>query len=263
LSARQLLHDMICLLGVVALVWAFHVYVRVLPTPWLAAMWFLLALLIALAHFHHGRVRRRAFLAVYIAPESPLQAWLRGGVLLALRGLLLGTVLALVLMLGLARVGSGWPWLALIGSVPLLVLLRAWLLRRMAPHASTAYLPLLSWRMAALAVGILLVMALAWLALQQEYPAFAGVSLERAVWHMVDQEHARSAPAQALLQAAAAKDGLRLWLAQQLMPVPGISPMQLLGWALVFAAEALFVWSYLLLSHGVLIGAGAYDRAWR
>ena len=113
---------------------------------------------------------------------------------------------------------------------------------------------------ASLATGAALVAAGVLLALQRSYPDFAGVGLERAVWHLVDQEQARSGILLALLQGLAAADGLRLWLAQQLLPVPGTSAWQLLGWAVVLAEETLFVWSYLLLAHGVLTGVGAHDR---
>jgi hypothetical protein len=147
--------------------------------------------------------------------------------------------------------------------MPVLVLSRAWLAGRLAGHAGALYLPILSWRLAAAAVGGLLAALLVLLAFHQAYPDFAGVSLERAVWHMVDREQARSGPAQALLQLAAAKDGLRLWLAQQFMPAPATSLAQALGWLLVLAEEGLFVWSYLLMGHGVLIGAGSIDRAER
>jgi hypothetical protein len=226
-------------------------------------VWGLFTALIAAALQRRARIRRRAFLAVYVAATSPLQRWLQGGVLLALRSVLLGATLALLLMVALARIGDFRVWVALIAAVPALVILRAWLLGRLAGHAGALYLPILSWRLAALLVGGVLTGLLVLLAWHHSYPDFAGVSLERAVWHLVDLERARSGPAQVLLQAAAAKDGLRLWLAQQLMPAPASSLLQGLGWLLVLAEEVLFVWSYLLLSHGLLIGAGTIDRAGR
>jgi hypothetical protein len=262
-DARGLLRDLLCLLGAAALAWAYYVYARVLPTPALFAAWGVFSALIATALLYRARIRRRAFLAVYVAEASPLQRWLRGGVLLALRPLLLGALLALLLMVALARIDEARTWLVLIAAGPTLVLLRAGLLGRLRRHAGALYLPLLSWRAAAWPVGAALVALLLWLAFHQAYPDFAAVSLERAVWHMVDQEQARSGPGLVLLQAAAAKDGLRLWLAQQLMPAPATSLVQLLGWLLVLAEEVLFVWSYLLLSHGLLIGAGTVDRAGR
>jgi hypothetical protein len=181
-------------------------------------------------------------------------------VLLGLRPALLGAILGLVLMIALARIGDARVWPALVLAGPALVLVRAWLQQRLAAHAGALYLPILSWRLAALLVGGLLTAMFVALAWHQAYPDFAGVSLERAVWHLVDQEQARSPAAQVLLQAAAVKDALRLWLAQQLMPAPATSLVQLLGWLLVLAEEVLFVWSYLLLGHGLLIGAGTVDR---
>lgn len=258
-----MLRDLLCLLGAAALAWAYYVVARVLPTPALLLAWGIFTALIATALFHRARIRRRAFLAVYIAGASPLQRWLRGGVLLAFRPVVLGALLALLLMVALARIPDQRAWLALIVTGPALVLMRAWLAGRFAGHAGALYLPVLSWRAAALPVGVGLVCLLVWLAYHQAYPEFAGVSLERAVWHLVDQEQARSGPALVLLQAAAAKDALRLWLAQQFMPHPATSLVQLLGWLLILAEEMLFVWSYLLLSHGILIGAGTVDRAGR
>lgn len=257
------MRDLLCLLGAAALAWSYYVFSRVLPTPALVIVWVLFTALIATALVNRARIRRRAFLAVYVAQASPLQGWLRGGVLLTLHPALLGALLALLLMVALARIGDYRAWLALIATGPALVLLRAWLSGRLAEHAGALYLSILSWRAAALPVGAALTLLLVWLAFHQAYPDFRGVSLERAVWHLVDQEQARSAPAQVLLQAAAAKDGLRLWLAQQLMPAPASSLVHLLGWLLVLAEEVLFVWSYLLLSHGILIGAGTLDRAGR
>jgi hypothetical protein len=261
LVAPPVWHDILCLLVVAALAWGFHVFARILPTAALLLAWLLFTALIAAALLRRARVRRRAFLAVWIAPESALKRWLRGGVLLALRPVLLGAGLALFLLVALARIQDPRIWLALIAAGPALVLLRALLARRLARHAGALYLPILSWRAAALPVGAALTVALLALAWHQAYPDFAGVSLERAVWHLVDQEQARSAPGLALLQAAAAKDALRLWLAQQLMPAPASSLWNLLGWLLVLAEEVLFVWSYLLAGHGILTRMGAHDRS--
>jgi hypothetical protein len=95
---------------------------------------------------------------------------------------LLGALLALLLMVAVARVGDDRVRVALIAAVPALALLRAWLLRRLADHAGALYLPILSWRLAALLVGGGLTVLLVWFAYHQAYPDFAEVSLERAVW---------------------------------------------------------------------------------
>lgn len=260
MSNRALLHDLSCLLAVLAGAWAVHLYARVLPTSVLAALWVVLGATIAAALWVRARRRRRAFLAVHVLAESPFQHRLRGGPFMALRVLLPGGLLGLALLLALARSRDPGTWMVLLAAMPVLVLLRAAAWRAMAGHLTAPFLPLLSWRVASLATGAALVAAGVLLALQRSYPDFAGVGLERAVWHLVDQEQARSGILLALLQGLAAADGLRLWLAQQLLPVPGTSAWQLLGWAVVLAEETLFVWSYLLLAHGVLTGVGAHDR---
>lgn len=260
MTPRQVFADALALLGVTALSWAFHVYARILPTSGVLACWLLFSALAAAGLWRQGRVRRRAFLAAYVAGGSPLQRLLRGGPLMAARALLLGGVLAVALMLSLARIDDLRVWLALIAAPAALVLLRAWLHRRLRAHASPVFLPLLSWRACALVIGAGLVLLLAAFALDRAYPDFTGISLERAVWHMVDREVARSAPWEAMLQGLAAADGLRLWLGQQLMPAPAESALQLFGWLLVLGQQALFAWSYLLCGYGVLAAVGALDR---
>lgn len=255
--------DLFWLVAATALAWLFHLYVRLLPTAVVAGCWALLTGAIAAGLFRRAAIRRRALLAVYVAPGSPWQMRLRGGILMRLGALVPAGFLALVLALGLARLEPSTAWLALAVAMPVLVGLRRLLHRRLAPHVAADYVPLLSWQAAALATGLALLGVLVALAARDVYPDFSGVSLERAAWHMVDQQHARSALAQALLQGMAAFDGLRLWLAQQLMPTPGTSVLQLLGWLLVFAEGLLFVWSYLLMAYGVLTMVGTHDRGAR
>jgi hypothetical protein len=255
------LRNMLCLLALTAALWLFHIYGRILPTAALAVVWLAMTAAIAAALFWRSRIRRRAFLAAYMAPASPLQRWLRGGWLLGLRQLLLGSVLALILAVALVRLSGAGIWIVLIGTAPALVLVEMLLRRFLATHVSRSYLPELSWRLSLPVVGTVMIVLLVMLAVHQAHPNFSGISLERAVWHLVDQEQARSHATHTLLQMAAAKDALQLWLAQQLMPQPGASLMQLLGWLLVLAEEALFVWSYLLMCNAVLIGVNADDRA--
>lgn len=259
-DAQRVLRNMLCLLALTAALWLFHVYGRTTPTAVLVAAWAALTAAIAFALFWRTRIRRRAFLVAYFAPASPVQRWLRGGWLLGVRQLLLGSVLALTLVVALIRSGAAETWIVLIGSIPVLVLVEMLLRRSASAHVSSTYLPELSWRLSSWAAGAVMLALLVALAFHRTYPDFGGIGLERAVWHLVDQEQARSEPAHMLLQMAAAKDALRLWLAQTLMPQPGASFMQLLGWLLVLADEALFVWSYLLVCNAALIGIDAHDE---
>jgi hypothetical protein len=253
------LRDTLALLVLTAAVWLVHVYGRTLPTAVLAALWAALTLIMTAGLFRRARIRRGAFLAAYISAASPLARLLRGGWIMATRWLVIAAALSLVLMIALIRLDAAAEWVVLIASAPALVLVHGFVRRMFAAHVRTEYLPELAWRVTAVTVGSLMLAALAAVAFYRPYPDLGGVSLERAVWHYVNEEHARSPVVQVLLQAAAAKDGLRLWLAQQLMPQPGTSLVQALGWLVVLAEESLFVWSYLLLGSGVLLGLDAND----
>ncbi len=251
------------LLGVLLVagaLWLLNVFGRTLPTPALAAAWAAAAAAIGASFFRRARLRRAALLAGYLRRESPLHERLRGGPLMAARSALAGAAVALVLLVAAVRLEDRAAWVVLIASAPLLVAAYAASSRVLAPHAAEAYRRELAWRAAAALVGAAMVAALVALAFHRAYPDLGQATLEQAVWHFVDAEHARSAPAAALLDAAAAKDGLRLWLAQQLLPAPGASLAEAAGWLIVLAEEALFVWSYLSLCSVVLSGIHRHDR---
>lgn len=247
------LRDTLVLLALTAAAWLVHVFGRTLPTAGLAAIWGLLTIIAAIGLFRRARMRRRAFLAGYLRTASPLVHALRGGWLMAARWLLTAAALSLVLVVALIRLDDAREWIVLIASAPVLAAVHRAMGRLLAPHVRADYRPELVWRVTGRGVGLLMLAALVALAFYRPYPDLEGVSLERAVFHYVNQEHARSAPAEVLLQVAAAKDGLRLWLAQQLMPQPGVSLAQALGWLVVLAEESLFVWSYLVLAGAVLL----------
>jgi len=252
-SLRPAARGMLALFALTAAVWLFHIYGRTLPTAAVAAVWAALSALMFAGLMRRARIRRAAFLSAYFNAESPLERRLRGGWPMAARALLLGATLALLLAVGVLRLDQRSVWVVLVGGVPVVVLTQMLLTQALEAHVSRRYLPELAWRVTLVAVGALMVAVLMVLAFHRAYPALGTVSLERAVWHLVDQEHARSTWAQALLQMAAAKDALRLWLAQQLMPQPGTSLVQALGWLVVLAEEVLFVWSYLSLCGAVLM----------
>jgi hypothetical protein len=252
-GALSALRDTLVLLALTGGVWLVHLFGRTLPTAALAAAWGLLAIVIAAGLFRRARIRRGAFLAAYLRAASPFVRLLRGGWLMAARWLLVAAALSLVLMVALIRLDDPREWIVLIASAPILVAAHRLVRRVLAKHVRADYLPELVWRITSVGVGVLMVGVLAALAFYRPYPDLGGVSLERAVWHYVNEEHARSAPAEMLLEAAAAKDALRFWLAQQLMPQPGDSLAQALGWLAVLAEESLFVWSYLMFAGAALL----------
>lgn len=250
----QALRDMLALLAMTGGVWLAHVYGRTLPSAAIAAIWAALTALVAAGLFRRARIRRAAFLTAYIEPGSPLRTLLRGGVIMASHATLLAAALALALLLAVIRLEDGAAWVVLVATVPMLLLVRALARRIFARHTQADYLPELVWRVTSACTGLLMLGALVWVGFHRSYPALGGVGLEQAVFHFVDQEQARSAPILILLKMAAAKDALRLWLAEQLMPRPGTSLLQAVGWLILLAEDSVFVWSYLLLCNGVLMG---------
>ncbi len=250
---------MLVLLVLAAAAWLVHLFGRVLP-DWAVALAVLgLAAPITLGLARRGRLRCMAFRALYLQPEGWLGRRFRGGVLLNLRAGLAGIALAAILFTALVRLEEAVSWAVLVvGALATAGAFAAWQ-RALRSEINPRYLPETAWRLTFAVVGIGMAAALIALAFYRPYPDLGEVTLERAVWHFVDQEQARSTWAQWLLQMAGAKDGLRLWLAQQLMPQPGISAGQALGWAIVLAEEALFVWSYLSYLCPVLIGSTEND----
>ena len=251
---------MLALLGLAAAAWLVHVFGRVLPT-WGAALVVVgLAAPISLGLARRGRLRCAAFRAVYVRPESAVGRRLGRSALIRVRAALLGLVLALVLFSALVRLADREAWAVLVVGAPAAAgafVLWENVLRR---TFTERYLPEIAWRLTVAVVGAAMAAALVWLAFHRPYPDMSDVTLEQAVWHFVDQERARSAPAQILLQLAAVKDGLKLWIAQQLMPEPGLSAGQAVGWLIVLAEEAVFVWSYLSFLCPVVIGSTRHDE---
>jgi hypothetical protein len=249
----------LALLAVTAGLWLLNVFGRTLPTAALAALWIVVTLAIGAGLQRRARIRREVLLGAYLRPGSGLRRRLRGGWLMAAVSAALGALLAIGLLVAVLRLDDRAAWTLLVASAPALVLLHGFLQRALTPHASPAYLPELAWWLAAAAVGALLVAGLVWLGFHRTYPELAGATLEQAVWHLADAERARSTVAQNLLELAAAKDGLVLWLAQQLVPEPGASLADAAGWLVLLGEETLFVWSYLVLCSAVLLG-GRYSE---
>jgi hypothetical protein len=247
------LTDVLACVIILASLWALHIFGRTLSDAALLAIWILLTAILTCGLFVRARIRRRAFLYAYLHPASALAIRWRGGLLMAVRTAALSAALAAVLMIALLRVQDSGVWITLIAAALLLAPLQHYLQRRLASQANAAWLPELAWRLSIAALGVVMIAALVLLALYRPQPELAGVGLDTAVWHFVERETARSETAALLLEFAAAKDGLKLWLGQQLLPEPGISFLQAAAWAVILAEELLFVWSYLLVISATLI----------
>ncbi|MDX1587974.1 MAG: hypothetical protein R3296_03470 [Oleiphilaceae bacterium] len=241
--------------------WGLHLFARTLDTPWLALIWLALSLLIARGLFWRGRIRRRVWLRVYVRATSPWRHWLRGGWLMLLLCWLAGLFLSALLMLVLVRQQQTLFWYALLASGPLLMALRVLSESLLAGHIHRGFRSELVWTLSLRVAALLLLTAMVWLFFYQPQPDLTEASVAQALWHFVDQEQARSAWLENGLQLMAAKEGLQLWLAQQLVSVPGAHWLgPLLLWLLVFAEQALFVGAWLLVFNGLILTGVRHGR---
>lgn len=256
MAVRETLRQMLGMLAFAALVWLVVLYARVLTTGVLLVLWSLLAGLMSLGLWQRARRRRRVWLHAYLRTVSPWAQRLRGGLLMALWQSLLALCLSAFLLVLLIRNAQPALWGALLFTALALPcssrIIAVWL----RPHVHPVYERDIALQFAVRALAVLLWFFALWRAFHEPYPDFRQADLDQALWYMVSSQQARSEGLRVLLELAAAADGLSLWLAQHLLPTPTDSVWQSLGWALLLAREALFVWSYLLLCRGMLILLG-------
>lgn len=259
--AHEWIYALLWLLPAIAGLLLLNILGRSAPTWVLVGAWLLISLVMLAGLWLRALSRRHAFLTAYLHQASPWRLHLRGGPLLALRLWLGAALLSLVLLVAVVRLQQDLLWWLLAASLPVLIGLQLLVRRSLRAHVAPVYLPELSWRVTLGLQFVTLFGAMAWLALYGAYPDFADVSLRQALWHEMSRERALSAPLEALLQLAAAKDALALWLGQQLLPALGNRLLRMTGWLLLLAAEGLFVWSYLVFAAGVAALPGWTGRA--
>ena len=245
--------DLLWLLPLGAALLGLYQYGRVLTEPVLILVGATSALLIGFGSFLRVRLRRRAWLDAYVASASPLQRWLRGGVLLLALRLLVAMFLAAMLIVGTLRLHAPNEHLILLAALPLLALIHHGAAALLARHVSAVYLPEAAWRVAMPLTFVLLAGGLTVTALWRPGPDFRLVSLENAVWYLAVREQAASPVLEQLLQGAAALEGLRWWLAQQVLPRLELPLLEGLGWVLVLLQNALLVWAWLHCCAGIML----------
>lgn len=253
-NGPELARQLLLVTGMTAVLWGLHLFARTLETALLGLIWLGLSVVVARGLFWRQRIRRRAWLQVYVRPGSPWRHWLRGGLIMALVRWSVGLVLAALLVLVLVRREQALFWQLLLVSGPLLIALRVGWEAITARHIQCGFRQELVWSLSLRLGGALLLLALVWLFFNQPQPDLTEASLAQALWHYLDQEQAHSAWLEGALQAMAAKEGLQFWLAQNLVSVPGAHWLgQLLLWLLLFVEQALFVGAWLLVFIGIII----------
>jgi hypothetical protein len=251
LVTRRELQLMLALLALIAVVAVTGRMLPCVPGPAVVAFWVMLWAPMLALMFWRQRLARRAWLRVYLLDESPWSTRLRGGVLMLAGQALVSAVLAVTLMVSLARGVPAATWIVLVLLVPLWA--KAWsgLGRYLRRHASAEFLPLVSARLLVrLTAGVLLI-GLATRGLWQPVADLGQVTLYEAVRHFSSLQAAESPRLERLLVITATLDGTRLWVLQRWVDgLPG-GVLQLLAWMLVLIREWLFIWPWLLLCEAV------------
>ncbi|MEZ5525913.1 MAG: hypothetical protein R3F26_00025 [Gammaproteobacteria bacterium] len=253
MAVRETLRQMLGMLVLVALLWLVVLYARVLATGVLLPLWGLFAFVMALGLWHQARRRRRVWLHAYLRTASPWVQRLRGGLLMMLWQGLFALCLSAFLLVLLVRNAEPVLWGSLLLTALALPCCSQIIALRLRPNVQPVYERELALQFAVRGLAFLLWLYVLWRAFHEPYPDFRQADLDQALWYMVSSQQARSDALRGLLELSAAADGLSLWLAQHLLPTPTDSVWQTLGWALLLAREALFVWSYLLLCRGMLM----------
>lgn len=258
----MLLKQMLAMLVMTAALWGALLFARVVTTPVLVLLWLSCAALLGMGLWHRAKRRRRVWLNAYLLEHSVLTVGLRGGLLMALWQACLALSLTLFLLLLLIRNDAAALWPALLVAALALPPLSYAAERILRAHFVPLYRHELASHAAVSIIALVLCGYVLWFAYNESYPELQALSLEQAVWSRVLLQEARSPALQLLLELAAAVDGASLWLAQRLLPAPAQSLWQGLGWILLLARDALFVWSYMLLCRGVLsVCGGAMSAA--
>lgn len=238
---------MLALLGLIA---ALLIMTAILPELSTGTILFLFALfwlpLLALL-FKHRRIRRHAWRRAYLHETSPLQFWLQGGLLMMLGQVIASGLLALALLVSLARETPPGSWVLLLILVPIWSLffspLRARLSRHLSPQILSVYTASLMRWLCAGALLMLLTVAALW----QPVTDLREVTLSEAIQYFSLKQYANSRELQWLLQLVASVEGGMLWLAQNKLNNLSSDGLRLLGWGLVLVQKWLFIWPLLLL----------------
>ncbi|WP_163576624.1 hypothetical protein [Halomonas faecis] len=213
--------------------------------------------LIVAGSLETARLRRRAWLGQYLRGESPWQRRLRGGILMALRHQVAGTVLALVLLVKL-RLLPPVAWPLLLATALGLALVARWLRRRLVPHVIGERLVPVSRQLLTAPLACLLALALVGLALWLPQPWLVGLGWEEAV-----ARHLPGGRGGSLLaffeRLAGAAEITQAWAMQNAVERLRLgTPVALLGWLMLLATQGAVAWAYvrLLLGAEALLGAG-------
>jgi len=187
-----------------------------LSTPYVIALWLILALPIAYTLFWKFRQRRRAFLTGYFYSDSSVPRLLKGGLLMFIAAVLLALILSLNLLLALSREDKEFIWLGIAVIMPLWVLSHSWLRTRLKNHAKRHCLSYVAGQILFWLWGLLLLLFLVRLSFFVPIADVRDVSFSTTIDFYAGQAQAQSSFFTEVLAASSAVDGGLLWGVQNL-----------------------------------------------
>ncbi|QFU01229.1 hypothetical protein FIU83_06215 [Halomonas sp. THAF5a] len=221
-------------------------------------IWVLATQLIVAGSLEASRLRRRAWLGQYLRDDSPWRRWLAGGVLMVLRHQFVGALLALVLLVDLRLLAlAEWP--LLLAALPVMVLARHRLRRRLSRHVVAEHLPAVTRRLLVMPISALLALAMVLAALWLPQPWLVGLVWEEAITrHLVVGEGGGLLGVFERLAESA--ELTRQWAMQNAVERFALAtPLAVLGWLVLLLTQGAVAWAYVRL----LVGAEALRREGR
>ncbi len=231
--------------------WLWAVTARWLPCVAVLFLAIPIITLILLGMLESALLRRRAWVGMYIQPDSAPYRWLRGGVLMVAWQAVKAVALGLVLLAAALR-WEDWTWAILGADVVFLWLahaaLRAWLAGFIRPGYETMIA-----RHVLLFVNTLLFTAvLTGAEFYLPHPDYRNLTVAEAIYHETARVETACSVVGILARSSAASQALSLKLAQSWLTRTMPPALAGVGWLLFLAFSVTFLWGYSRLLLGAL-----------
>ena len=209
-------------------------------------------LFIMLAMTETAMLRRRAFLNLYLRPESVLFRLLRGGALLHLRQMLKALLLGVLLAIGSVS-WSPETWLVL--GADTVVLAGAYVLtvRVASSHARPEFQGMLARRLLTPVNTLALTLVITLVELHSPHPDLRDLTLIDAVRERMEQVEAACEGVGILTRGGTAVETISWWLAETQLTRPRAQSIAPLAWLAFLGSSLTFLWAWSRLLLGTLV----------
>lgn len=212
--------------------------------------------------FWRAKVNRQAFRDFYLDPGSWWHGWIRGGAWMFTTRALVAYAMALLLIIGLARVGHQTFWVAIIITAFAWTFTYSVLLRHVMKHTNNRFHRFVATRLHSYAWFSSLLVVLCVLAFWEPIPDVRGLTLDEAVIRFTFGCQVESQILEWGLVVTEALRAIPHWLMQNFEQVLPGKMLASLAWFLVLLRELMFAWPLMLLFQAVqdLLDGGMIDR---